>query len=75
MVKPQDGLDASGYLLMAGGHLARAREGLALENTRQAITLYMAGEAIVRADVSIREALELLRQEKEVVDGTNSRPD
>ena len=59
----QDGLDASGYLLLAKGHLVKAREvleshprsfaeGLALGDTQWAIKY-------------TRIALELLKQEKE----------
>lgn len=44
-------------------HLEKAQERLT--RTRDALTKYMAGEAIVRAAMSAREALELLENVKE----------
>ena len=63
MVKPQAGLDASGYLLMAKGQLVKARE--VLESHPRSFA-----EALALADTQwaikyTRIALKLLKQQKE----------
>ena len=60
----QDGLDASGFLLLAEGHLRKAEHALG-QTEEESLTAYMAGEAITRAVASTREALELLAEEEE----------
>jgi len=63
MVKPQDGLDAGGYLLMAKGHLVKAEETLGQEGH---IFPFDHLSVLARnAANSVRQALELLKQEKE----------
>ena len=52
-----------GCLRMALGYLVKGHKTL-LAGT-QSITLYMVGEAICRADGSVRHALELLKEEQE----------
>jgi len=51
------------------GHLVEAHEALdhteVLDPTQGAITLYMVGEAICRADGNVRHALELLKEKEE----------
>ena len=55
-------LSASGFLLLAKGNLLKAKE--TLQAGEQSITVYMAGEAIVQAEASVRHALEMLKEEE-----------
>ena len=58
----QIGLSAANFLLMAEGHLIKARDSVG--GTEQPTRDYMAGEAIVRAIHATRHAMKLLKKEE-----------
>ena len=58
------GLDASGFLLLAEGHLSKAEHTLG-QAEEESLTAYMAGEAMVRAILATRHAMKLLNEEEE----------
>jgi len=63
--EPQDylGLDAGGFLLIALGHLVKAREELDKEPPSRAV--YKARNDTIFASNSVRHALKLLDEQKE----------
>ena len=59
----QIGLSAANFLLLAEGHLSKAKEKLTQEP--MSATMYRVDFYTKRAANSVRHALELLKQEKE----------
>ena len=56
-------LDAAGFLLLAEGHLLKAKEKLTQES--MSATMYRVDFYTKRAANSVRHALELMKQEQE----------